>query len=42
MVRQLNAHELTFYVLSLLESTDRSLRSKLDSFAKDHGILMPE
>lgn len=41
-IRQVDILQLTPYVMSLLESSDRSLRSKIMAFAKDHGIIIEE
>ncbi len=39
MVRSLDAGALSAYLDSLLDLPDHSLRRKLSSYAKDHGIL---
>lgn len=40
MVRSLDVSAISPYVCSLIESTDHSLRHKLRSLAKDHGVIV--
>jgi phosphotransferase system enzyme I (PtsP) len=40
MVRSMNAKSVEQYVLSLLDSPRKSLRSRLKAFAIDHGVKL--
>jgi len=40
MVRSLNVRELSAYIVTLLDLTDHSLRSRLKNFAHDHGVVL--